>query len=144
MYILTCKNCGKEYESNSNRQGTCPECRMEKQKQRNREYLERRSSGQTRSIGATDICANCGKPFIIRTGSQKLCEECIEKGIRITRTKANNKYKMKTYDELHIFVSKGEKDKLKEFAYLHGKSLNEFVNEAIAVYKKQIDEEQLF
>lgn len=140
MPIHKCLQCGKEYETKSNRRGYCPDCRIERQKQRNREYLARKNSGQARQIGSADVCEKCGKPYIVKTGSQRLCSECIAKGVSLTKVHNNNNYKLRTYDDIHIFVPKGQKEELKNFASDHGKSLNEFVNEAIALYKKQLED----
>ena len=145
VYTHVCLDCNTEYESESARRGYCPDCRKERQKQRNREYLERKAKGESRSVGSADICENCGQPFIIKTGSQKLCENCVEKGIIIRRTKPNNsKYRAEKYDEIHIFLPKGEREDLKSFAALHGKSMNEFVIEAITKDRKELEEECLF
>ncbi|MGN0602220.1 MAG: hypothetical protein ACI4I7_05865, partial [Oscillospiraceae bacterium] len=131
-YENRCQRCGKVYSSGSNRPGYCPECRKERQKERNREYLERKSEGRSRYIGSADVCHNCGKPYIVKTGSQILCDECIAKGVKLTKSKVNTKYRNKTYDSVTVYVSKGDREKLKEYANLHGfKSLNEFINSLI-------------
>ena len=144
-YTHICLRCSTEYESGSARRGYCPECRKERQKESNRNYLERKAKGESRSIGSADICEKCGQPYIIKTGSQKLCDSCIEKGIVIRRTKPNTtEYKRDTYDTLNVYLPKGERESLKKFAALHGKSMNEFVIEAITKYRKELEEECLF
>lgn len=128
-YENRCQRCGKTYTSGSNRPGYCQDCRMERQKERNKEYMERKRDGAARKIGSADVCANCGKPFIIKSGSQILCEDCIKKGVKLTKSKVNTKYRDKTYDTVTVYVPKGDKDKLKEYATANGfKSLNEFIN----------------
>lgn len=47
------------------------------------------------------------------------------------QTRAKNKYNAKTYDDLHIFVKKGKREKLKVLAAACGDSLNGFVIKAI-------------
>ena len=47
------------------------------------------------------------------------------------RKKATAKYKLKNYDRIDLFVKKGLKQKIKDFASVRGKSLNGFINEAI-------------
>lgn len=47
------------------------------------------------------------------------------------RRRANEKYNAKAYDEIKVRVSKGHKEKLKEYAEDHGESLNGFINRAI-------------
>lgn len=44
---------------------------------------------------------------------------------------ATARYNKKTYDRIEIFVHKGKKQVIKEFAQKHGKSTNKFINEAI-------------
>lgn len=137
-YENSCQRCGKTYTSGTNRPGYCPECKMERQKERNKAYMERKREGAVRKIGSADVCANCGKAYIVKTGSQILCDECIKKGVKLTKSKVNTKYRDKTYDTITVYVPKGEKDKLKEYAKSNGfNSLNEFFNLLIdyAVYK---------
>ena len=45
--------------------------------------------------------------------------------------KAVNKYISKSYDRINLTVPKGKKDVIKDFADKQGKSVNNFVNEAI-------------
>jgi len=47
------------------------------------------------------------------------------------RKRANAKYNAKAYDRIEIKVKKGKKDVIKDFAASKGKSINEFVNEAV-------------
>ena len=44
---------------------------------------------------------------------------------------ATARYKKKAYDRIEIFVRKGKKQVIKEFAQKQGKSTNKFINEAI-------------
>ena len=77
--------------------------------------------------------------YIVKTGSQVLCDECIKKGVKLTKSKVNTKYRDKTYDTITVYVPKGEKEKLKEYAKSNGfNSPNEFFNLLIdyAVNKK--------
>lgn len=46
-------------------------------------------------------------------------------------TAASARYQKKAYDRVVIFVSKGGKDELKEYAETQGESLNAFVKRAI-------------
>ena len=131
-YKKNCLRCGKLYTSGSNRRGYCPNCRKIRQIERNREYAERKKDGAVRMLGSADVCANCGKPFIIKSGSQILCEDCIKKGVKTTKSKANTKYRDKTYDTITVYVPKGDKEQLKAYATSSGfKSLNDFINHMI-------------
>lgn len=46
-------------------------------------------------------------------------------------TAASARYQKKVYDRVVIFVSKGNKDELKEYAETQGESLNAFIKRAI-------------
>ena len=45
--------------------------------------------------------------------------------------RASNKYNVKTYDRLAIYVKKGQREELKKYASEHGMSLNGFINYCI-------------
>ena len=49
-----------------------------------------------------------------------------------TSTESKTKYNEKTYDEIKVRVPKYEKERIQAFAALQGKSLNRFINDAIA------------
>ncbi len=44
---------------------------------------------------------------------------------------ATARYNKKTYDRIEIFVHKGKKQAIKDFAQKQGKSTNKFITEAI-------------
>lgn len=52
-------------------------------------------------------------------------------GIIESQRAATARYNKKTYDRIEIFVRKGKKQVIKEFAQKQGKSTNEFINDAI-------------
>ena len=87
MYTVSCKNCGKKYESRANRSGVCPDCK------------------------------------------------------KIMRSRNNTRYAVKTYDCVRFYVPKGAREEYKQFAYSHGMSLNEFINEAIDLYAEKLESE---
>lgn len=41
MYLVKCKNCGKEYQSGSNREGICPDCKKNVRGKNNTRYRDR-------------------------------------------------------------------------------------------------------
>ena len=47
------------------------------------------------------------------------------------KKEATARYNKKAYDRIEIFVRKGKKQVIKEFAQKQGKSTNKFINEAI-------------
>lgn len=52
-------------------------------------------------------------------------------GIIESQRAATARYNKKTYDRIEIFVRKGKKQLIKEFAQKQGKSTNKFINDAI-------------
>lgn len=52
-------------------------------------------------------------------------------GIIESQRAATARYNKKTYDRIEIFVRKGKKQAIKEFAQKQGKSTNKFINDAI-------------
>lgn len=124
--------CGKQFESEANRASYCPECRVERQKERSRTYTEKKKNNiETRTIGGTDICSECGKPYIVRSGSQVVCDDCRKKHTNKRKQKTNAKYSAKAYDVITIYVKKGQKEVIKDFSQQHNMSVNEFINTGI-------------
>ncbi|HJD21786.1 MAG TPA: hypothetical protein H9915_08245 [Candidatus Gemmiger faecigallinarum] len=56
------------------------------------------------------------------------------------RTRANNKWNAKAYDNLRIVVKKGQKDVIQAHAAAKGESINGFVNRAISEQMKRDQE----
>lgn len=52
-------------------------------------------------------------------------------GILESQRAATARYNKKTYDRIEIFVRKGKKQVIKDFAKKQGKSTNQFINDAI-------------
>ena len=126
-YEQTCLRCLKQYTAGVNRKGYCPDCQLERQKERNAAHAARRKNGTVRHIGSTDICTYCNREYTVRSGSQTLCQECIDKGIKLNKTQINTKYRDTHYDSIHLYVPKGERAKIKEIARRRNMSLNEFI-----------------
>lgn len=84
------------------------------------------------------ICTQCKKSYYSDASRDGLCPEC-----RITvRGKRHTAYRDNNYDRLTVYVSKGEKEKLKSFVSDHGMSLNEFISKAITQYKNKIEADE--
>lgn len=47
------------------------------------------------------------------------------------KKRANAKYNAKAYDRIQVYVTKGKRDAIREFAELGGESVNGFINRAI-------------
>ena len=56
------------------------------------------------------------------------------------KLRANNKYAAANYDEIKFRVKKGEKEKLMQYAREHGYSLNALIYDAVARFRKILDE----
>lgn len=82
MYTVKCKECGKEYESKSNRSGFCSDCKT------------------------------------------------------TARSRTNTKYRDSVYEQIMIYVKKGEKAEIKNHAQVLDMSVNELCKTAIWEYIK--------
>ena len=132
VYNVVCELCGEEFKTGSNRTKYCVECRKIKQRERNMIYKQNKQDGNVRRLGSTQLCDICKKPFTVNSGAQRTCDKC-NSG---RKSVANTKYRNNTYDQVVFYVKKGEREKLKEYAISKNMSMNEFVNKAIASYKK--------
>lgn len=137
MKTFICNNCNKEFETTANRAMYCPECRRIRQIERNNKYKENRILGLSRYIGQDVVCEECGELFKLSSGSQKVCDKCRTKVTNRKKSITNAKYTEKAYDYHRIYLPKGEKEKLKEYADNHKMSLNELFNKAIQFYLEQ-------
>lgn len=52
-------------------------------------------------------------------------------GYTEAQKEATARYNKKAYDKICLFVKKGKRQVIKDFAAAHGKSMNGFINEAI-------------
>lgn len=67
-----CKQCGRTF-SGGPRAWFCPDCRYERNKEKNRIHHQ---NGPMRKIGSIDYCVNCGKTYTVTSGLQKYCANC--------------------------------------------------------------------
>lgn len=67
-----CKQCGRTF-SGGPRAWFCPDCRYERNKEKNRIHHQ---NGPMRKIGSIDYCVNCGKTYTVTSGLQKYCTDC--------------------------------------------------------------------
>ena len=129
MKTFICKMCGNSFETEANHASYCPDCRVERQKQRSRDYSAKvKNNEPTRAIGSTDICPECGKAYIVKSATQKVCEDCRKAYTNQRKQATNRNYSEKTYDKLVAYVKKGERDKLKEICAKHNISMSELIN----------------
>lgn len=93
----------------------------------------------TEPVGTEQICPNCGKSFILKSGSQKICEECAKKRVYPKNSTVKPK---DLYDIIHIYVPKGEKEKLQNWVKDKGLNLNKAYNYAMQLFMEEIDREE--
>jgi len=70
-----CQTCGKTFVSGMAAK-YCPDCVAERRRAQRADYQRRKSEGQYRALGSTDICELCGKPYIVESSSQRYCRDC--------------------------------------------------------------------
>lgn len=92
---------------------------------------------KTRTIGESEICPECGNTYILKSGSQKVCENCRKKHTNKMKSKSNAKYTAKNYDTCILYMKKGTKKNVQDFAAERNMSFNELVNQAITLYIQQ-------
>lgn len=63
-------------------------------------------------------------------------------GIIESQRAATARYNKKTYDRIEIFVRKGKKQVIKDFAQKRGLSTNKFINEAIDKAMEEMKENE--
>ena len=139
VFNKICEICGIEFETGSNRTKYCVSCRKEKQLERNLAYKQNKADGKVRRLGSTQVCDECGKPFTLNSASQRTCNSCSSIRKKKKRSASNTKYRNNTYDQIVLYVKKGEREELKEYVASKNMSMNEFVNNAIISYKKLLD-----
>ena len=67
-----CKTCGCSFQGGP-RAYYCPECRYNRQRERQQGY---KIYGSVRPLGSIDKCKRCGKDYIVNGGLQQFCSEC--------------------------------------------------------------------
>lgn len=134
MFIHTCEICGNAFESKSNRAKFCADCKVKAQTLRNIKHREKRRAGLSIEVGSEQICPYCQKPYIVVTGSQKCCEDCRKKQTNAAKIDANRRFTAENYDEVKLYVPKGERDNLKAYAESLGMSVNRLFLTALQEY----------
>ncbi len=70
-----CKQCNIIFKGGP-RAYYCPSCREDRKKETNRSHRENKKAGNSRTLGATDICQQCGGQYMITAGLQRFCPDC--------------------------------------------------------------------
>ena len=69
-----CINCGLPFKGGP-RAYYCPGCRLERQRDQNRDFKLRKKKGEYRKLGSADKCERCGKDYVVEAGLQRFCKE---------------------------------------------------------------------
>ncbi len=136
MFEVTCKECGKKYQSEKNRDGYCEVCRSRRIAETKHKYYETRKAKRDEIRKKVDRCENCGKKFKPKKSDQKLCEECQylkESNYRMT---ASNQYRKDHTDVIQFKVPKGMRADLKKYAADHGMNMTALIMNSIELFQK--------
>lgn len=71
----TCKECKTVFKGGP-RAYYCPGCRLERQREQNRDFNIRKKKGDYRKLGSSDKCERCGKEYVVEAGLQRFCKDC--------------------------------------------------------------------
>lgn len=88
-----CVQCGAAFPGGPSAKW-CPACRIERQRQRDREYKRR---GPVRQLGSTQVCERCGAEYKLEGGLQRYCPACSEDAVRENRLPKKREYQ-RDYD----------------------------------------------
>lgn len=86
----------------------------------------------------TVTCKNCEKSYQSNVNRDGICPECK----KTVRGRTNTKYRDRTYDRLTLYVLKGERAFLKEYAAENCMSVNELIVKAIYYYIEENDKKK--
>lgn len=82
-------------------------------------------------------CKYCGNYYESKANRSGVCPDCKT----TARSRNNTRYTEKTYERVMLYVHKGQREQLKEYAHSKGMSVNEFVNNAIEFYMQKLETE---
>ena len=93
-----CKNCSSKFQGGP-RAWYCPDCRIERRRQRDIQHKRRKRAGKTRPIGSSDTCIVCGKLYTVMGGLQKYCKKCAPKAIAEIDRRQGMEYYLKNREK---------------------------------------------
>lgn len=141
MFTHTCTICQNTFESTSNRAKYCCDyCRDKAQVLRNKAYKEKKLLGTAVKVGSEQICPYCNNTYTVVTGSQKCCKEC-QKKRRNANSTSNPEYVKENYETIRVYVPKGQRDDIKDYAQSQGLSVNKLLITALEEYRKNHQED---
>lgn len=131
-FKVKCRECGKEYTANVNRNGYCDECKAKKTAEARHKYYNKRKAngGSLKYEPHLEICEDCGIKFET-TGTQKRCPYCAQK----YNTKQNNEYRNSHTDSLSLRLPIGVRDEMKDIASHNGLTLTSLILMNFDYYK---------
>lgn len=98
MLPRTCKECGNTFQGGP-RAWYCPACRIERQRNQNRLFKQRKKSGEVVPIGSVISCVDCGKQFIKEGGQHVRCPECAAKHLKQIDNKQSQDWKKQNHEK---------------------------------------------
>ncbi len=135
MFNVICKDCGKEYHSDINRNGYCEECRSKRIAKSKHKYYESRKGTRADIKDKLTACEQCGRLFDAKMSSQKLCSICQLLKERNYRMTSSNQYRKDNQDVIQIKVPKGMRDDLKKYAASRNMSLTSLIRLSLELEK---------
>lgn len=131
-YKVKCRECGKVYTANVNRNGLCTECKAIKTAESKHKYYNKRKAngGSLKKEPIFKICVDCGKEFDT-TGTQTRCPECARKLIDNNK----NKKRAEQTTTLSLRLPKHVHEELKTLASDNGLSLTSLILQSNEFYK---------
>lgn len=81
MLIRTCRECGRLFWGGP-RAFYCPECRLERRREHEKEFKRRKKLGDVIPNGSIVKCEGCGKEIIKNGGRQRFCDLCAAKHLK--------------------------------------------------------------
>ena len=135
MFEVTCKDCGKKYNSDINRDGYCEVCSSKHIAESKHKYYENRKQTRAETKEKLTACEQCGRLFDAKNSAQKLCSICQLLKEREYKMTASNQYRKENQDVIQFKVPKGRRDELKDYASSRGLTLTGLVLDSVRLYQ---------
>lgn len=94
-----CRTCGITFDGGP-RAWYCPACRKERERKSNREFKQRKKSGNVVPLGSIIKCQMCGKDIIKNSGLQQYCELCAAKHLIAVDNEQSLKWKRENHEKI--------------------------------------------
>lgn len=131
-YKVKCRECGRNYTANVNRDGLCSECKAKKTAEANHKYYSKRKAngGKLTADQHIEYCMICDEKFIA-TGRQVICPRCS----RRKSIENNNKKRSENTESLSLRLPNGIRDEMKDVASYNKLSLTSLMIQSYEFYR---------